>query len=192
MALCIYRAVWILPLSDSILRSLCTGSICVQRICVFVCPLIPNLNICPTSPYNIGGSCQTLSIRNCHKLNVFSANSRSRSLTYDKQKKIKSGKWVCENMGGKKFCSFHPNLLSPLKPSLHSMGTQDAEIQMFKIDITCDMWFWIFFHTLIFHLEFLAHFGISFWIFLHTLAFNSEFTCIYIGFSFWIGTKREE
>ena len=71
MALCIYRAVWILPLSDSILRSLCTGSICVQRICVFVCPLIPNLNICPTSPYNIGGSCQTLSIRNCHKLNVF-------------------------------------------------------------------------------------------------------------------------
>ena len=29
--------------------------ICAQRICVFVCPLIPNLNICPTSPaHNIG------------------------------------------------------------------------------------------------------------------------------------------
>ena len=171
MALCIYRAVWILPLSDSILRSLCTGSICVQRICVFVCPLIPNLNICPTSPYNIGGSCQTLSIRNCHKLNVFSANSRSRSLTYDKQKKIKSGKWVCENMGGKKFCSFHTNLLSPGPPTLPlehgNSRCWNTDVQNwyhmryvilnflphfdFSFRISCRLWYFI--------LNFLAYFG---------------------------------
>ena len=41
-------------LPNSISPSLCTVCICTQHICVFVCPLIPNLNICPTSPHNIG------------------------------------------------------------------------------------------------------------------------------------------
>ena len=51
----IYQSVYkgmLLP--NSISPSLCTVCICTQHICVFVCPLIPNLNICPTSPHNIG------------------------------------------------------------------------------------------------------------------------------------------
>ena len=70
----------------------------------------------------------------------FSANSRSRSLTYDKQKKIKSGReegsvktWV-----GNSFAHSTLNLLSPLQPSI-AWELEYAEIQMFKIDITCDM-----------------------------------------------------
>ena len=130
--LCIYRALWILLLSDSILPSLCTASICVQRICVFVCPLIPNLNICPTSPYNIGPVARPCPLETAINSVLFLPILVLVHWPMTNKRKSK----VCENMGGRRWETF---LLIPDKfachPPLPSMGTQDAEIQMFQINI---------------------------------------------------------
>ena len=107
--LCIYRALWILLLSDSILPSLCTASICVQRICVFVCPLIPNLNICPTSPYNIGPVARPCPLETAINSVLFLPILVLVHWPMTNKRKSK----VCENMGGaggKHFCSFQTNL----------------------------------------------------------------------------------
>ena len=63
--------------------------LCAAYLCICV-PVNSQFKYLSNIPLQYRASCQTLSIRNCHKLNVFSANSRSRSLTYDKQKTIKS------------------------------------------------------------------------------------------------------
>ena len=86
------------PLSHSILQSFCTVTyLCAAYLCICV-PVNSQFKYLSNIPLQYRASCQTLSIRNCHKLNAFSSNSRSRSLTYDKQKKIKSGLGLWKQM----------------------------------------------------------------------------------------------
>ena len=71
--------------------------LCATYLCICV-PVNSQFKYLSNIPSQYRASCQTLSIRNCHKLNAFSSNSRSRSLTYDKQKKIKSGLGLWKQM----------------------------------------------------------------------------------------------
>ena len=99
----IYQSVYkgmLLP--NSISPSLCTVCICTQHICVFVCPLIPNLNICPTSPHNIGPLARPCPLETAINSVLFFANSRSP--TYDKEARSEVGRVFCENTAGKQSC----------------------------------------------------------------------------------------
>ena len=92
------------PLSHSILQSFCTVAyLCAAYLCICV-PVNSQFKYLSNIPSQYRATCQTLSIRNRHKLSAFFANSRSP--TYDKEARSEVGWVFCENTAGKQFC--HP------------------------------------------------------------------------------------
>ena len=77
--------------------------LCATYLCICV-PVNSQFKYLSNIPSQYRATCQTLSIRNRHKLGAFFANSRSP--TYDKEARSQEGWVFCENTAGKQFC--HP------------------------------------------------------------------------------------
>ena len=124
----IYQSVYkgmLLP--NSISPSLCTVCICTQHICVFVCPLIPNLNICPTSPHNIGPLARPCPLETAINSVLFLPILVHRPMTRKQDQK-----WAESSVKillGNSFAIPHKFAKTPQPPPQspsHSLGTQDA------------------------------------------------------------------
>ena len=80
---------------------------CLYLHAAYLCICVPvnsQFKYLSNIPSQYRATCQTLSIRNRHKLSAFFANSRSP--TYDKEARSEVGWVFCENTAGKQFC--HP------------------------------------------------------------------------------------
>ena len=114
-------------LPNSISPSLCTVCICTQHICVFVCPLIPNLNICPTSPHNIGPLARPCPLETAINSVLFLPILVHRPMTRKQDQK-----WAESSVKillGNSFAIPHKFAKTPQPPSQSrspSLGTQDA------------------------------------------------------------------
>ena len=100
---------------------------CVQRICVFVCPLIPNLNICPTSPNNIGPVARPCPLETAINSMLFLPILVLVHWPMTNKRKSKVG-WDCENMEGE-------GLLIPDKSAQHplpSMGSWEPKMLKYR------------------------------------------------------------
>lgn len=97
------------------------------RICVFVCPLIPNLNICPTSPNNIGPVARPCPLETAINSMLFLPILVLVHWPMTNKRKSKVG-WDCENMEGE-------GLLIPDKSAQHplpSMGSWEPKMLKYR------------------------------------------------------------
>ena len=122
-------------LPNSISPSLCTVCICTQHICVFVCPLIPNLNICPTSPHNIGPLARPCPLETAINSVLFSCQFSFTDLWQGS--KIRSGLSLLWKYCWETVLPFRTNLLKHpnLLPSPHPLPWELKMLHMFKTDI---------------------------------------------------------